>query len=206
MFRTTCVLLALAVLPAIAPAQTDTTRRRDTTRTTQPQDTSRRVRSESRGQVDLTQSSERFRADLPNYGLSSDQATELQQALTRVGCNVGPADGVVGARTHQGIDCFRRQHDVAELDLESVLMALSMSFATPAPPPPEPVVAAPPKRDAPVLPPVFRQDSTYRPDVRARRDSALRRDSVRRDSLRRDSTARRDSTRPDTTRPPILPW
>src|SRR3954469_2545549 len=54
MSRITLTLLAVAVLPAIAPAQSDTTRRRDTTRAPQPQDTARRVQAESRGETDLT--------------------------------------------------------------------------------------------------------------------------------------------------------
>lgn len=185
-------LLALITLPAIASAQADTTRRRDTTRAAQPQDTARRVRVESPGQVELASPTPRFRAELPNYGLSSAQAMELQHALTRAGCDVGTADGVVGQRTLRGIDCFRAKQNLSAVDLESVLTALNVSFATPPAPPPAPVE---PKPEAPVLPPVLRPDSNYRPDVRARRDSALRRDSVRRDSLRRDSTAKRDTTR-----------
>jgi peptidoglycan hydrolase-like protein with peptidoglycan-binding domain len=155
------------------------------------------VQTESRGETELTIS--RFRADLPNYGLSSTQATELQQALIRNGCNVGAADGVVGPRTVRGIECFRGEQNLGAVDLESVLTALHVSFARPATPAPAPVEPA--RRDTTVLPPVLRPDSNYRPDVRARRDSALRRDSImRRDSLRRDTTTRRDTTaRRDTT-------
>jgi peptidoglycan hydrolase-like protein with peptidoglycan-binding domain len=203
MSRTTLVIVALTVLPAIASAQSDTTRRRDTTRTPQPQDTTRRVRAESRGETDLAREGVRFAEDLPNYGFSRDQAVELQQALARAGCDVGTADGVVGQRTLRGILCLRDRQPSGPTDLESLLTALNVSFARPAPPPPEPV-----RRDtAPPLPPVLRPDSNYRPDVRARRDSALRRDSLRRDSVARDSTARRDTTRRrDTTgvRPPLM--
>ena len=192
------VLLAVAVLPAIGSAQTDTTRRRDTTRARQPQDTARRVPSEARGEIDLSRLGVRFSSDLANHGFSSAQATELQQALSRAGCDVGTIDGVVGQKTLVSIECFRRQQNLAATtDLEPVLTALNLSFARPAAPP----VTAPttPRRDTTVLPPVLRPDSNYRPDVRARRDSALRRDSIlRRDSLRRDTT-RRDSTRRDTT-------
>ena len=198
MSRTTLVLLAFTALPAIASAQADTTRRRDTTRTPRPQDTARRVQAEGRGEVDLTRVGARFSADLPNYGLSSEQAIELQQALTRVGCDAGTIDGIVGRRTLRGIECFRGMQNLGAADLESVLTALNVSYAKPA----VPVSPPPPRRDTTVLPPVFRQDSTYRADVRARRDSALRRDSLRRDSLARDSTARRDTTvRRDTVKP-----
>jgi peptidoglycan hydrolase-like protein with peptidoglycan-binding domain len=200
MARSIIALLALTMLPAIASAQTDTTRRRDTTRAPQPQDSARRVTSEARGQLAPTGFGARFRADLPNYGFSSDQAIELQRALTRTGCDVGTADGVVGQRTLRGIECFHRQQSLASTDLESVLTALNLSFARPAEP-----VAAPatsptvPRRDTTVLPPVIRQDSMNRPDVRARRDSAQRRDSVRRDSVRRDSLRRDTTVRRDTT-------
>ena len=195
MYRTPVALLVLTVLPTIASAQADTTRRRDTTRT--PQDTVRRVRAEARGETDLTRSSERFGSGRPNYGFSTQQAAELQQALTRAGCDVGTPDGAIGQRTLRGIGCFRGQHNLAAADLESVLTALGVSFATPPVPPPPPAPEPPPQ---PRLPPVLRPDTNYRPDVVARRDS-VRRDSVQRDSVRRDSV-RRDSVRRDSTRRP----
>ena len=188
MFRSALVLVALTVLPAISAAQTDTSRR-DTTRARQADDSARRARAESRGEIDLAGSTARFDVTLPNYGFSTDQAVELQQALARVGCDAGTADGIVGRRTLLGIQCFREQQNLTEVGIEAVLAALSVSFARPPAAAPAPVIAP-----APVLPPVLRPDSNYRPDVRARRDSALR-DSVRQDSVRRDSTARRDTTR-----------
>jgi peptidoglycan hydrolase-like protein with peptidoglycan-binding domain len=205
MYRTTLVLLALTALPLIASAQTDTTRRRDTTRVAQPTDTTRRIQAEARGEIDLTHA-ERFTADLPNHGFTTEQAIEIQQALTRAGCDVGTADGIVGQRTLRGIDCFRAQPGIAPTGLESVLTALKVSFARPPVPVEEP---APPPPE-PKLPPVLRPDTTYRAVLRARQDSAVGRDSTqRRDSLGRDSTARRDTTarrdstaRRDTTRRP----
>jgi hypothetical protein len=106
----------------------------------------------------------------------------------------------IDERTLSGIECFHRQQNLASTDLESVLTALNLSFARPAEPAPAP--AASPtvtRRDTTVLPIVIRQDSMNRPDVRARRDSALRRDSVRRDSARRDSLRRDTTVRRDTT-------
>jgi peptidoglycan hydrolase-like protein with peptidoglycan-binding domain len=197
MYRTPLALLVLTALPTIAMAQADTTRRRDTTRVPQPQDTARRVRAEARGETDVASSTERFGAGRPNYGFSTQQGAELQQALTRTGCDVGTADGVVGQRTLRGIECFRSQRHLAAADLESVLTALSVSFARPPVPPPPPAPEPPPP---PRLPPVLRPDTNYRPDVVARRDS-LRRDSVQKDSVRRDSV-RRDSVRRDSTRRP----
>jgi peptidoglycan hydrolase-like protein with peptidoglycan-binding domain len=192
----TSALLVLAALMAhavTASAQADTTRRRDTTRTPQLQDTTRRVQ-EARGEVDAAQSAERFGVGRPNFGFSSEQATELQQALTRSGCDVGTADGVVGNRTLIGIQCFRDQRKLGAADFEAVLTALGVSFAKPVEPPP------PPEPPPPRLPIVLRPDTNYRPDVLARRDS-VRRDSARKDSVRRDSV-RRDSVRRDSTRRP----
>ncbi|HEX5074304.1 MAG TPA: hypothetical protein VFW03_13900 [Gemmatimonadaceae bacterium] len=197
MSRIMVMLLAAAALtagPIAVSAQTDTTRRRDTTRTP-TQDTTRRVRAEARGETDLPRPNERFGVGRINYGFSSAQALELQQALARTGCDVGTPDGVVGQRTLRAIQCFRDQQSLGSADFESVLTALRLSFASPPVPPP-PQVA--PRRDTTVLPPVLRPDSNYRPDVIARRDSvrrdSVRRDSVRRDSLRRDTTAKRDTT------------
>lgn len=200
MFRTPLALGLLTALttliarPATASAQADTTLRRDTSKVRQPPDTSRRVRAESRGETDVARSAERFGIGRPNFGFSREQATELQQALTRAGCGVGTADGVVGQRTLQAIQCARDQRNLGAVDIEIVLTALGVSFARP--PEPAPAPEPPPPR----LPIVLRPDSNYRPDVIARRDS-IRRDSVRRDSVRRDSV-RRDSTRRDTTRRP----
>jgi hypothetical protein len=189
------VLMTLTVPASRASAQADTTRRRDTTRTPQPQDSTRRV-LEARGETNVA-SAERFGVGRPNFGFSSEQAIELQQTLTRAGCDVGSADGVIGQRTLVGIQCFRDRRNLSAADFESVLTALGVSFAKPAEPPPPPPPEPPPP---PRLPIVLRPDSNYRPDVRARRDS-VRRDSVHRDSVRRDSV-RRDSIRRDSTRRP----
>ena len=81
MSRIMVVLLGLAALtarPIAASAQTDTTRRRDTTRTP-TQDTTRRVQLEARGETDLGPSSARFGVGRPNYGFSSGQALELHR-------------------------------------------------------------------------------------------------------------------------------
>jgi peptidoglycan hydrolase-like protein with peptidoglycan-binding domain len=187
-------LTTLSTHPASASAQADTTLRRDTSKVRQPPDTSRRVQAESRGEIDVARSAERFGIGRPNFGFSPAQATELQQTLTRAGCDVGTADGVVGQRTLQAIQCFRDRRNLGAVDIEVVLTAVGVSFARP--PEPAPAPEPPPPR----LPIVLRPDSNYRPDVIARRDS-IRRDSVRRDSVRRDSV-RRDSTRRDTTRTP----
>src|SRR4029078_13604477 len=143
MSRTRLVLLALAALsahPAAASGQADTTRRRDTTRTPAIQDTVRRVQAESRGEIDLTRSAERFGVGRPNYGFSLEEAVELQQALSRAGCDIGTVDGGVGDRTLSGIQFFRSRQQLDSVDIEAVLTAMSVSFARPAQPvaPPAP--------------------------------------------------------------------
>ena len=200
MFRRPVVLLALtlssltvlASSPNSVAAQADTTRRTDSTRARQPQDSLRRTQAESRGEVDPALGSGGFNLDLPNYGLTAQQGVELQQALARVGCYDGPRDGAMGQRTLRGLQCFRAQQPLTVAEVESMLLALNVSFAKP---PRVLEEAAPVKRDTPPpLPPVIRPDTTYRPDVRARRDSVARRDSTVRDPVSRDTTARRPPT------------
>ena len=190
MFRTTVALVALASIPQVATAQADTTRRADSAQTRTRQDSTRRIQAESRGEVD-PRVGRGFDLDIPNYGLTKEQGAELQQALARVGCDVGTPDGVVGQRTLRGLICFRSQQPLTLAQVDSLLFALNVSFARP----PAPVAPpTPPKRET-ALPEVIRPDSNYRPDVRARRDSALKRDStLLRDPASRDTTARRDST------------
>ena len=129
MSHTPLVVLALVVLPTIGSAQSDTTRRRDTTRTPAPQDTARRVQQQSPGEIDLSRTAVRFSPDQLNYGMSTDQAIELQRALEGAGCDVGTIDGIVGQQTLRGIECFRSQQGITGADFESVLTALKVSFA-----------------------------------------------------------------------------
>jgi hypothetical protein len=192
MFRRPAVLLALMLssLTALASspnrvaAQTDTTRRADSTRARQPQDSLRRTQAESRGEVDPALGVGGFNLDLPNYGLTAQQGVELQQALARVGCYDGPRDGAMGQRTLRGLQCFRAQQPLTVAEVESMLLALNVSFAKPPTVVEQP---APVRRDPPPLPPVIRPDTTYRPDFRARRDSVASRDTT----ARRDTTVRR---------------
>jgi peptidoglycan hydrolase-like protein with peptidoglycan-binding domain len=179
MSHTKLALLSLVVLPAIASAQADTTRRRDTTRT--QRDTVSRTQREARGEV------ERFSADRRNYGLSSEQAMELQRALSGAGCDAGSADGIVGPKTRRAVDCYRRQRKISGNDLEGVITALNLSFARPD----TTAAPAPAKRDTSVMPPVIRQDTSMRRDTSTRRDTSARRDTTRRDTTRRDTTGRR---------------
>lgn len=206
-------LAAIIALPAVASAQTDTTRR-DTTRTTEP-----RTQREARGDVDLSRSA-RFGPTRRNYGLTNEQGQELQRALTALGCDPGPVDGIVGPRTREAMSCARSQRSITGNDVNELFSALNLSFAEPAAPMP----AAPTdtmSRDTTATPPTdtMMRDTTARDTTMVRdslmrdstmRDSTARRDSIMQDSLRtrRDSTARRDTTRDttvvptDTTRKP----
>ena len=190
MMRSTAAIVAFVAVSALAMAQADTTRRPDSTQASARQDTTRRIQAESRGEVD-TRVGRGFDLDIPNYGLTKEQAAELQQALARAGCDVGTPDGVVGQRTLRGLICFRSQKPLTLAEVDSLLFALNVSFAKP----PAPAAPPPAATRESVLPEVIRPDTTYyRPETRARRDSA---------SAGRDTTAPRDSTaRPDTTRRP----
>ena len=180
-------LAAIIALPAVASAQTDTTRR-DTTRTTEP-----RTQREARGDVDLSRSA-RYGPTRRNYGLTNEQAQELQRALTALGCDPGPVDGIVGPRTREAMSCARSQRSITSNDANELFSALNLSFAEPAAPMP----AAPTdtvSRDTTATPPT---DTTMR-DTTAR-DTTMVRDSLMRDSTMRDSTARRDSIMQDSLR------
>src|SRR5688500_20154189 len=130
MFRImSLMLVAFAAAPSIASAQADTSRRSDSARTAQPPDTGRRIRAEAAGDVD-TRVGRGFNLDLPNFGLTSAQAIELQQALARVGCDVGRPDGVVGGRTLRGLPCYRAQQPPTVAQVEPTMRALNVRRAT----------------------------------------------------------------------------
>ena len=80
-------------------------------------------------------------------------------------------------------------------EVESLLLALNVSFAKPPIPVEQPAIVK--RETAPALPQVIRPDTTYRPDVPARRDSVFARDStILRDPLSRDTTVRRPPLSP----------
>jgi peptidoglycan hydrolase-like protein with peptidoglycan-binding domain len=63
-------------------------------------------------------------------GLSSDQIKELQTALNKAGCKAGPADGIVGPRTQQGIACGMQKNNIPGRDPKALYQALHLDFGS----------------------------------------------------------------------------
>ena len=173
MRRTTLVLgLALVVVPAIAGAQQDSTRR---------DSTGRGGRSEQArgGEVSRSRSSaNRFRGR--NYGLDREQITQLQQAINdRTDCDAGTPDGLVGPRTRRALSCARRELNVSANDMGALFAALNLDFAG--------------AEDA--------QGNAGNRENRGDRERRGNAGNRGRDSTPRDST-QRDSTQRNSTRQP----
>jgi len=64
-------------------------------------------------------------------GLSSDEIRQLQDALQSDGCDPGPVDGVMGARTRQAMACGRRKLGVNSSDPNALFQALNLDYAAP---------------------------------------------------------------------------
>jgi hypothetical protein len=64
-----------------------------------------------------------------SLGLSRSQVVQLQQALSNAGCDAGTADGVVGAKTRQAMQCARQQLGVSGNDNQALFQALNLNFA-----------------------------------------------------------------------------
>jgi peptidoglycan hydrolase-like protein with peptidoglycan-binding domain len=65
-----------------------------------------------------------------SLGLTRSQVVQLQQALNNAGCEVGTADGVVGAKTRQAMQCARQQLGVTSNDNQALFQALNLDFAS----------------------------------------------------------------------------
>lgn len=62
--------------------------------------------------------------------LSSDQVSQLQKALNDNGCDVGTVDGVMGARTRQGVECGLEKNNISDADVDSLYRALNLNFGS----------------------------------------------------------------------------
>ena len=60
--------------------------------------------------------------------LSNDQVKQLQTALNNDGCNVGTPDGMMGAKTRQGVECSLKKHDLNSTNVDSLYKVLNLSF------------------------------------------------------------------------------
>lgn len=125
--RTRTALLLALLLPAVLAAQQDTTHHRTTRQRATHADTTHRNTPRATRTHRETSSGG---ASLPrgNMGLTADQVRQLQQALESDGCNPGPLDGVIGARTRQAMACARRKLGVSSSDPNELLHALNLPF------------------------------------------------------------------------------
>lgn len=60
--------------------------------------------------------------------LSTEQVSQLQQALNDDGCNAGTVDGMVGAQTRQGVECALQKYGISDTDVDSLYRALNLNF------------------------------------------------------------------------------
>ena len=149
MKRSTIAMLALAAaLPAVARAQDttqtrDTTQARDTTQQTQqaprtPADTNRAMQAQTQGAVgelrpsttaggNRTTGTTRGRRSSGAMNLTRDQVTQLQSALSGIGCDAGTADGVIGPKTRRAITCARQKNNVSSN--EELYRSLNLDFS-----------------------------------------------------------------------------
>ena len=117
MTRLATILLALAVLPAMLAAQTDSSRMRnaDSTR-------GRRAHQQiSSGAIGRTSR------------LSHDQVTQLQTALQQANCSPGAIDGVMGPHTRSAMNCYRRNNNISGSNATDVYRSLNLNFSKPRP-------------------------------------------------------------------------
>ena len=128
MKRATLAILALAAMPAVALAQdsTGTGGQRDSTRTgnaaaahrgMRPDSAHRAAmgatRSEHMGAMQRQTESGRRSSSTRSMNLTSEQVTQLQTALSGIGCDAGTADGVIGPKTRRAISCAKKKNNVS---------------------------------------------------------------------------------------------
>jgi|1185.fasta_scaffold51425_1 hypothetical protein len=107
-------VVALAIVPAVLAAQTDSSRMRDTTRgrAGRQQTSSGSIGQSSRGQR-----------------LSRDQVGQLQTALQQANCDPGTIDSVMGARTRRAMNCARKQNNITGNNNDDLYRSLNLNFA-----------------------------------------------------------------------------
>ena len=113
MTRLGMAVVALAVVPAVLTAQTDSSRMRDTTRGRGHQHTSSgAIGRSSRGQR-----------------LTRDQVAQLQTALQQANCDPGAIDSVMGAHTRRAMNCARQKNNITGNNPSDLYRALNLNFA-----------------------------------------------------------------------------
>ena len=165
-------VVALAIVPAVLMAQTDSSRMRDTTR-------GRGIRQQtSSGAIGRSSHGQR---------LTRDQVAQLQTALQQASCDPGAIDSVMGAHTRRAMNCARQKNNITGNNPSDLYRALNLDFANAD----TAGTAASTHANA--------RTSGSR-GARGTRSGGMRGDSTGMRSTRRDST-RRPGTRRDTTKP-----
>ena len=173
MTRIGMAVVALAIVPAVMAAQTDSSRMRDTTHRRngrQQQTSSGAIGRSSRGQR-----------------LTRDQVAQLQTALQQANCDPGAIDSVMGAHTRRAMSCARQKNNITSNNPNALYRALNLDFAN------SDTAGTNGTTNA-----SSRANSSR--GMRGMHSGAMRGDSTRMRSMHRDST-RRPGTRRDTTKP-----
>ena len=167
MTRLGITVVALAIVPAVLAAQTDSSRMRDTTRRHggRQQTSSGAIERASRGRR-----------------LSRDQVAQLQTALQQANCDPGTIDSLMGAHTRRAMSCARRKNNITGNNPNDLYRALNLDFAS---------------SDTATTGANTKPNSraNRRRGMRGMRGDSTGMRSTRRDSTRRPGT-RRDTTKP----------
>jgi hypothetical protein len=169
MTRLGMTVIALAIVPAVLAAQTDSSRMRDTAR--------------ARGRQQQTSSGAIGRSSRAQR-LSRDQVAQLQTALQQANCDPGAIDSVMGSHTRRAMNCARQKDNVTGNNPNDLYRALNLDFAS-----------SDTASGANSSGRANGSRGTRRTRSGAMRGDSTRMRSAHRDSTRRPST-RRDTTRP----------
>ena len=170
MTRIGMAVVALAIVPAVLTAQTDSSRMRDTTRgrSGRQQTSSGAIGRSSRGRR-----------------LTRDQVAQLQTALQQANCDPGAIDSVMGAHTRRAMNCARKKNNITGNNPNDLYRSLNLDFAN--------------SDSASTSTNASSRESNSR-GMRGMRPGAMRGDSTTKRPMHRDSTrrpgARRDTTKP----------
>ncbi|HKN64957.1 MAG TPA: hypothetical protein VJW73_01690 [Gemmatimonadaceae bacterium] len=172
MTRLGMAVVALAIVPAVLAAQTDSSRMRDTTRgrAGRQQTSSGAIGRSSRG-----------------HRLTRDQVAQLQTALQQANCDPGAIDSVMGAHTRRAMNCARQKNNITGNNPNDLYRSLNLDFAN------ADTAGTGGRMNA-------NSRTNGSNGTRGMRSRGMRGDSTGMHSTRRDST-RRPGTRRDTTKP-----
>ena len=172
MTRIGMAVVALAIVPAVLTAQTDSSRMRDTThgRSGRQQTSSGAIGRTSRGRR-----------------LTRDQVAQLQTALQQANCDPGAIDSVMGAHTRRAMNCARKKNNITGNNPNDLYRSLNLDFANSD--------SASTSTNANAS-----SHETGSRGMRGMRSGGMRGDSTARRPMHRDST-RRPGARRDTTKP-----